>query len=101
MAYGEFYVERQGWARWPKTLVMCRLLGLDEATGNIIAERRRYVPERTCHVECFDDGLDEALDGEIVTYAPPTWYLSCGHTAQGTDCPKHCPECGARIEEDD
>jgi hypothetical protein len=44
MAYGEFYVERQGWARWPRVLIMCRKRGRDES-GNIIAERRRYVPE--------------------------------------------------------
>ena len=44
MAYGEFYVEQQGWARWPKVLIMCRKRGRDES-GNIIAERRRYVPE--------------------------------------------------------
>lgn len=37
MAYGEFYVERQGWARWPRVLVMCRKRG----DG---VERRRYVP---------------------------------------------------------
>jgi hypothetical protein len=43
MAYGEFYVERQGWARWPRVLVMCRKRGRDES-GNIVAERRRYVP---------------------------------------------------------
>ena len=38
MAYGEYYVERQGWAHWPKTLIMCRKRG----DG---IERRRYVPE--------------------------------------------------------
>ena len=27
MSYGEFFVERQGWAHWPKTLVMCRKHG--------------------------------------------------------------------------
>lgn len=51
----------------------------------------------TCEVECFDDGTDEGMDGELFSYAPPTWYLSCGHTAQGTEMPNFCPNCGARI----
>lgn len=50
----------------------------------------------TCEVECFDDGADEGIDGEWFSYAPPTWYLSCGHTAQG-EKPNFCPNCGARI----
>ena len=59
----------------------------------------RYVREcGTCHVECFDDGVDEALDGEWISYAPPTWYLSCGHEVYGTDKPHYCSTCGARIE---
>ena len=39
MAYGEFYVEHQGWARWPKVLIVCRKRGEG-------IERKRYVPER-------------------------------------------------------
>ncbi len=34
----EFYVEQQGWAHWPKVLIMCRKNGRD-------VTRRRYVPE--------------------------------------------------------
>ena len=51
----------------------------------------------TCHVECFDDGVDEGLDGEWYSYAPPTWYLSCGHTAQGIEPPDSCPVCGRKV----
>lgn len=51
----------------------------------------------TCHVECYDDGVDEALDGEWCSYAPPTWYLSCEHEACGVDCPSFCPVCGRQI----
>ena len=51
----------------------------------------------TCEVECFDDGVDE-MDGEWFSYAPPTWYLSCGHTAQGTEKPNFCPVCGKTVE---
>lgn len=69
MAYGEFYVERQGWARWPKTLIMCRKRGRE------IIERRRYIPERTCK---------------------PTESERCLH---GTDCPAWlCSECGELFE---
>ena len=47
----------------------------------------------TCHVECFDDGVDEGLDGEPI-FSPPTWYLSCGHTTQDSERPNFCPVCG-------
>lgn len=40
----EFFVERQYWARWPRVLIVCKKRGRDEE-GNLIAERRRYVPE--------------------------------------------------------
>ena len=58
-----------------------------------------YAPVRTCEVECYDDGVDEALDGEWHSYAPPTWYLSCGHTVEGADRPRYCSTCGARVKE--
>lgn len=52
----------------------------------------------TCEVESFDDGVDEGMDGELFSYAPPTWYLSCGHTAQGTEMPNFCPVCGKAVK---
>lgn len=54
----------------------------------------------TCHVETFDDGIDEGLDGELYSYGPPTWYLSCGHRAYGIECPDRCPDCGAKVVEE-
>lgn len=56
--------------------------------------------DKTCHVESFDDGVDEGMDGEWYSYAPPTWYLSCGHRAEGIDCPDYCPTCGAMVVEE-
>ena len=53
--------------------------------------------ERTCDIECFDDGVDEGLDGEWFSYSSPMWYLSCGHTAQGTEKPNFCPNCGRKV----
>ena len=53
----------------------------------------------TCEIDYFDDGLDEAIDGEIISYAPPTWYLTCGHTVQGMEAPSFCQECGKRVIE--
>lgn len=61
-------------------------------------EAAEYVPGRTCHVEAFDDGMDEALDGGITSYSPPMWYLSCSHTSEGMERPSYCPDCGARVE---
>lgn len=85
MAYGEFYVESQCWARWPKTLIMCRKRGYE------IIERRRYMPERTCRIEGahYDELWDETCTR-----------LSCGHDVWG-EVRNCCPECGARIEVDE
>lgn len=47
-------------------------------------------------IECFDDGWDEGLDGEWFRYAPPEYYLSCGHSAFEVE-PKFCPECGRQV----
>ena len=82
MAYGEFDVERQGWARWPKTLIMCRKRGCE------IIERRRYVQERTCRIEgsYYDDLFEETCTD-----------LSCGHSVWQMESPLYCPECGARV----
>ena len=51
-----------------------------------------------CEVECFDDGVDEGMDGEWYSYAPPTWYLSCGHDVQGTERPNFCVVCGKAVK---
>ena len=51
-----------------------------------------------CEVECFDDGVDEDMDGEWFNYAPPTWYLSCGHEVKGTERPNYCVVCGKAVK---
>lgn len=53
----------------------------------------------TCHVECFDDGLDEALDGSV-TYLGAKWFLSCGHEVEGSERPRFCVICGKRVVEE-
>lgn len=94
----EFYVERQGWQRWPKVLVMVKKNGHGD-------ERKRYVPERTCrnafenravgtHAEGFYQGCFECS--------------LCGCSALGYDWQSFhielewnfCPNCGARVKED-
>lgn len=50
-----------------------------------------------CEVECFDDGVDEGMDGEWFSYALPTWYLSCGHEVKGTERPNYCVVCGKKV----
>lgn len=90
-----YYVERQPWTHWPKVLIM------RHRTGQGLDETRRYVPERTCEVEGYDDGVDEGMDGDWYSYAPPTWYLSCGHRCEGSERPRYCPVCGKRVVEED
>ena len=91
---GTFFVVIPSVQLWPDVIDVSPMW---EHGGPV--EHRRYVPERTCEVECFDDGVDEALDGEWISYAPPTWYLSCGHTVEGADRPRFCSACGARVKE--
>jgi len=88
MAYGEFYVERQGWARWPKTLIMCRKRGHESI------ERRRYVPERTC--EIIGSYLNDFTNIHMCWYE---FEMACGgkFTWNEMEPPKFCPNCGARV----
>ena len=55
----------------------------------------------TCEVDGYDDGVDEGMDGDWYSYAPPTWYLSCGHRCEGSERPSFCPVCGKRVVEVD
>lgn len=52
-----------------------------------------------CEVECFDDGIDEGMDGEWFAYATATWHLSCGHEVYGSERPSYCSTCGKRVVE--
>ena len=78
MAFGEFYVQRECWAKWPKVLWMVRKRG----DGN---ERRRYLLERTCR-NVSDAGFgfkcSECGDWEDIEHNP------------------YCPNCGAKVVEE-
>lgn len=50
-----------------------------------------------CELLGYDDGVDEAVDGEWVQYAPPRWFLSCGHEVEGSEKPNYCPSCGKKV----
>lgn len=64
-------------------------------------ESREFRLVRKCHAEAFDDGVDEAMDGEWASYAPPTWFLSCGHEVHGFERPRFCAVCGREVVDDD
>ena len=88
MAYGEFYVERQGWARWPKVLLMCR------KRGNGV-ERRRYVPDPgTCRYEF----IANMVIGEVSLDCCGLRCDRCGREQMSLDPPRYCPDCGRRTE---
>ena len=55
----------------------------------------------TCEVDGYDDGIDEGMDGDWYSYAPPTWCLSCWHRCEGSERPRYCPVCGKRVVEED
>ena len=79
-----------------------------EVMGACITASKSYLtPEQAiaatlgggeCEVECFDDGVDEGMDGEWFSYAPPTWYLSCGHEVRGIERPNYCVVCGKWVK---
>lgn len=77
--------------------LLCPFCGSEEYE-NAYNELNAELGSGTCEVECFDDGTDEGMDGEWFSYAPPMWYLSCGHTAQGTEKPNFCPVCGKAVK---
>lgn len=90
------HVSISSWAMWPDTIDVSPQWN---RTGEP-REHRRYVPEcGTCHVECFDDGVDEALDGSML-YRTPRWFLSCGHDVEGSERPRFCVICGKRVVEE-
>lgn len=83
-----------------KSCVLSMLDGIDaafEAGHSRAVEYGKKIGRETCHVECFDDGIDEGLDGEPV-FTSPTWYLSCGHTTQDSERPNFCPVCGKVVD---
>lgn len=90
MACGEFYVERQYWARFPKVLIMCRKHGRME-NGNCAVERMRYVPERTC----------ENKNKSVTSF----WCSKCdaatsdGFADVGGKLARfnYCPNCGCKV----
>ena len=69
--------------------------------GDSVATGERHGVAGTCEVEGYDDGIDEGMDGDWYSYAPPTWYLSCGHRCEGGERPRYCPVCGKRVVEED
>lgn len=89
MAYGEFYVERQYWVRFPKVLIMCRKHGRME-NGNCAVERMRYVPERTC--ECVAEYAKSPIDGKTIVLhrCSACHELMRPHMA-------YCPNCGCKV----
>ena len=64
-------------------------------------ELMALLEQRTCEVEGYDDGIDEGMDGDWYSYAPPTWYLSCGHRYEGSERPRYCSVCGKRVVRED
>lgn len=69
----------------------------NEAMAALMDEGITVPLERTCHIECYDDGVDEGLDGEWYSYDRPKYDLSCGHSCYETEPPKYCPNCGAKV----
>ena len=83
----EYFVERQYWTHWPKTLLMCRKHGEG-------IEHRRYVPDKgTCKVESSQ--LNEY--GHAPQASDYTFELSCGHSVTWDDQPDYCPWRGRRV----
>jgi hypothetical protein len=83
----KFFIETQCWEHWPKVLVM----GRNRNDGTV--ERRRYVPERMCTVEKFEQNP---------SYGDYYCELSCGCWFDVVDDtpPAYCPICGQKLKWD-
>lgn len=77
-----FYIERQCWQRFPKVLIMVKKNGHGD-------ERRRYVPERTCH----NVGAEYSKAGFECS--------ECGAIDLDFVAPDFCHGCGARVVEEE
>ena len=95
MAFGEFYVQRECWAKWPKVLWMVRKQGDGD-------ERRRYLPERTCRNVSEWHDVDEFVCSECgikLRDWSEVWEdeeQSCRFEYAF----KFCPMCGAKVVEE-
>ena len=78
----EFFVERQGWAHWPRTLLMCRKRG----DG---IERRRYVPDRG---ECRN--VSDPPEGFLCSVCNWGDFCEPSHLLAGA---RFCPNCGREV----
>ena len=104
----EYYVERQCWQHWPKTLIMCRRTGRMD-NGDVAVQRRRYVPERPKVKKVRGFGYDAQgaeydflacsgccawIDGDLDLIGEmdgPNFCHSCGGEFDG---PLLCRKCG-------
>lgn len=86
----QFYVKRECWQRFPKTLIMVRKNGDGD-------EFRRYVPERTCRMKY------DSVHEDFVCSACGEWHSTATYDAcDADDCLvfrsyKYCPNCGAKV----
>ena len=94
MSFGEFYVQRECWAKWPRVLIMKRKTGGEE-------EQRRYVPERTCHIIDHGSTSDDGVDDGVSLFECD----ACGGlflaSNEGKAASNYCYYCGAKVVEDD
>lgn len=81
MAFGEFYVEQQGWAHWPKVLIMCR----KRSAGGI--ERKRYIPEREYKTKTKEEcaGCPDEHEAECRAMWTYCWKDTPEHLVSGDD----------------
>lgn len=82
-----FYVERQGWQRWPKTLIVVK----KNDHGD---ERRRYVPERTCRAIRHKNEF-----GHFDLHCSECHHLMMIQRDGSETMPNYCDECGCKVVE--
>lgn len=96
--------------RWHSPLFGDEVCAMENGKEGLVLFDHFLTPEQaiaatlgagTCEVEGYDDGIDEGMDGDWYSYAPPTWYLSCGHRYEGGERPSFCPVCGKRVVKED
>lgn len=61
---------------------------------------RRYVPERTCRIECYPPGYEDNLHYEVCSECG-TILTASRPGDRRAERARYCPRCGARVVEEE
>lgn len=92
MAQGEFFVERQNWARWPRVLKVNRVTDSGTETRRYVRkgadwEAKDYATRKIVELQTENAKLREL----VRDYEHCTMYADCAHCKYDGKLSTHCP----------